>query len=106
MKNIIFLCGLNETEIGYSPESHFGEISILSSSPSPLPQLDTRSCDLHCSSFGTNSRVRIFESVRRGDGNLRSGVIFFFWLLCFFGTRGKKSRTQITEIKGEGMIAG
>lgn len=37
MKNIIFLFGLNETEIGHSPESHFGEISILSSSPSPSP---------------------------------------------------------------------
>ena len=40
--------------------------------------------------------------------NLRSGVIFFL-LLCFFGSRGKKiapsSRKQITEIKGEGMIA-
>ena len=75
MKNIIFLFGLNETEIGYSPESHFGEISILSSTPPPpppppplFPQLDTRNCDLHCSSFGTNSRVRMFESVRRGDG--------------------------------------
>ena len=33
MKNIIFLFGLNETEIGYSPESHFGEIFILSSPP-------------------------------------------------------------------------
>ena len=37
--------------------------------------------------------------------NLRSGVIFFL-LLCFFGSIGKKFRTQITEIKGEGMIAG
>ena len=37
MKNIIFLFGLNETEIGYSPESHFGEISILSSPPPPPP---------------------------------------------------------------------
>ena len=39
-------------------------------SPSPPPpQLDTRNCDLHCSPFGTDSRVRIFESVRGGDGH-------------------------------------
>lgn len=35
MKNIIFLFGLNETEIGYTPESHFGEIYIFS--PLPFP---------------------------------------------------------------------
>ena len=34
-------------------------------------------------------------------GNLRSGLIFFFWLLRFFGY----SRKQITEIKREAMIA-
>ena len=42
--------------------------------------------------------------------NLRSGVIFSFLLLYFFGSRGKKitpsSQKQITEVKGEGMIAG
>ena len=34
-----------------------------------LPQVDTRNCDLHCSFFGTDSRVRIFESVGGGDGH-------------------------------------
>ena len=41
-----------------------------------------------------------------GRVGMYAGVIFF----CFFGSRGEKitssSRKQITEIKGEGMIAG
>ena len=39
--------------------------------------------------------------------NLRSGVIFFFASLLLWLEREKNyARTQITEIKGEGMIAG
>ena len=52
--------------------------------------------------------IHLMETVFINHINLRSGVIFFL-LLCFFGSRGKKiapsSRKQITEIKGEGMIA-
>ena len=37
MKNIIFLFGLNETEIGYSPESHFWRNIHLIFVPLPPP---------------------------------------------------------------------
>ena len=42
MKNIIFLFGLNEIELAYSPEPHSGEISpssLLPSPPPPVPSL-------------------------------------------------------------------
>ena len=56
--------------------------------------------------FSISSRRNWYFSI---FSNLRSGVFFFFFfaslLLSFFGSRGK-NRKQITEIRGEGMIAG
>ena len=36
--------------------------------------------------------------------NLRSCVAFFFLLLCFFGSKGKKNPENRLQRKGEGMI--
>ena len=64
--------------------------------------------------FSISSRRNWYFSI---FSNLRSGVFFLFFfvfvfvfvfaslLLSFFGSRGK-NRKQITEIRGEGMIAG
>ena len=55
--------------------------------------------------FSISSRRNWYFSI---FSNLRRNFFFFFFaslLLPFFGSRGK-NRKQITEIRGEGMIAG
>ena len=58
----------------------------------------------------TGEKLDQLELTGHASVNLRSSAVFFFFsfflLLCFFASLAREGKKQITEINGEGMIAG